>query len=78
MCEGTDDSYLFLKTDSAHVRYSLDSPGKREREMERVELTRIPCQHVVNILVKTLVLIGLGNWVNLLSAQAQPISSPQL
>ena len=35
VCEGTDDSYLFLKTDSAHIRYSLDSPGERERERER-------------------------------------------
>ena len=34
VCEGTEDSYLFLKTDSAHVRYSLDSPGERERERE--------------------------------------------
>ena len=28
VCEETEDSYLFLKTDSAHVRYSLDSPGR--------------------------------------------------
>ena len=28
MAEGSDGSYLFLKTDSAHIRYLLDSPGK--------------------------------------------------
>ena len=79
------DLLLCVKEQMIHISFSRqtlhtsDTPWTHQvRGRGRERLTRIPCQRVVNLLVKTLFLIGLGNWVNLLSAQAQPISSPQL
>ena len=62
--------FISLSQDRLCTHQILPGLSRWESEREIIWLTRIPCRHVVHLLVKTRFLIGLVNWFNLLSAEA--------